>query len=103
MRSSRYSRASLSAGRNKHTQLANRKSEVDARAPQANLKNVFQPRDLLTHTAQSMSGLIVFIHGFRGGEEHWKYVPRIVAPAFASFEVANQTYSAEYDSFADLT
>jgi pimeloyl-ACP methyl ester carboxylesterase len=50
-----------------------------------------------------MSGLIVFIHGFKGGEEHWKYVPRIVAPAFASFEVKNLTYSAELNSFADMT
>lgn len=50
-----------------------------------------------------MGGLIVFIHGFKGGEEHWKYVPRIVAPAFASFQVKSLTYSAEYNSFADLT
>ena len=50
-----------------------------------------------------MTGLIVFIHGFRGGEEHWKYVPQIVAPAFGSFEVRSLTYSSEYNSFADIT
>lgn len=49
-----------------------------------------------------MSGLIVFIHGFRGDEAHWKYVPEIVAPAFSSFEVTSKTYSAEYNSYADM-
>jgi pimeloyl-ACP methyl ester carboxylesterase len=57
----------------------------------------------ITHPAQSMNGLIVFIHGFRGDEAHWKYVPRIVAPAFVSFEVASPSYSAQYNSFADVT
>jgi pimeloyl-ACP methyl ester carboxylesterase len=50
-----------------------------------------------------MSGLIIFIHGFIGDEAHWKYVPRIVSPAFGSFRVENLTYSAEYNSFADVT
>jgi len=50
-----------------------------------------------------MTGLIIFIHGFKGGEEHWKYVPRIVAPAFTSFDVKSLTYSSEYGSFADVT
>lgn len=50
-----------------------------------------------------MGGLVAFIHGFRGGEEHWKYVPQIVAPAFASFRVVSATYSAEYNSFADVS
>jgi pimeloyl-ACP methyl ester carboxylesterase len=50
-----------------------------------------------------MTGLIVFIHGFRGGEEHWNYVPLIVAPAFGSFEVKSLLYSSEYNSLADIT
>ena len=50
-----------------------------------------------------MSGLIVFIHGFRGDQEHWGYVPDLVDVALSTFTVVNMTYSAEYNSFADMT
>jgi pimeloyl-ACP methyl ester carboxylesterase len=50
-----------------------------------------------------MSGLIVFIHGFRGDKEHWRYVPELLAQSLQSFNVVSMEWSAEFNSYADMT
>jgi pimeloyl-ACP methyl ester carboxylesterase len=50
-----------------------------------------------------MSGLIIFLHGFRGRDADWGAVPVIVKASLSSFDVISMDYSAEPTSYADMT
>ena len=49
-----------------------------------------------------MSGLVIFLHGLRGDDTHWKDVPTYVGSALSSFSTVCLQYSAETLGHADL-
>jgi len=49
-----------------------------------------------------MSGLIIFLHGYRGGTGDWGTVPILIKRSLKSFEVVTLQYSASTFSRADI-
>lgn len=49
-----------------------------------------------------MSGLVVFLHGYRGDETDWGTVPSMVERSLQNFGVAVHSYSAQTFSRADI-